>query len=352
MRERQVLQRRMAEIEDRADAARQAREEAVRRIWTTRSRLGKKGLLRRDAPTAKAVEELHVAPARARGRAGGAGAPAGRALHRPAAARGGPERDGPQAAAECRMSCRRRTVRIRIDERRRAAPEQARGRRSDPEAAAVLEPLNQPLIRLRIRPQPLLPCCCAGHWRAFTPSCGRGPGRVARLRRGLAGSRRRTSGAGCPGRQRGRGDRADRRPGGVRSARWRCRCPWSVRAALLVAAAINGALHAQRRRHSRELVARSLHRPPDRPAQLRLLRRGDALRAGPRAPLRRLRDAGDARPRPLQELQRPARPRRRQPAAERRRPGDRPREARRRHRRPLRRRGVRRAGAGPRPPTA
>ncbi len=33
--------------------------------------------------------------------------------------------------------------------------------------------------------------------------------------------------------------------------------PWSVRAALLVAAAINGALHAQRRRHSRELVARS-----------------------------------------------------------------------------------------------
>lgn len=33
--------------------------------------------------------------------------------------------------------------------------------------------------------------------------------------------------------------------------------PWSVRAALLVAAAINGALHAQRRRRSRELVARS-----------------------------------------------------------------------------------------------
>jgi diguanylate cyclase (GGDEF)-like protein len=33
--------------------------------------------------------------------------------------------------------------------------------------------------------------------------------------------------------------------------------PWSVRAALLVAAALNGALHAQRRRHSRELVARS-----------------------------------------------------------------------------------------------
>src|SRR6478672_8829134 len=33
--------------------------------------------------------------------------------------------------------------------------------------------------------------------------------------------------------------------------------PWSVRAALLVAAAINGVLHAQRRRHSRELVARS-----------------------------------------------------------------------------------------------
>src|SRR4029078_4764413 len=35
------------------------------------------------------------------------------------------------------------------------------------------------------------------------------------------------------------------------------RLPWSVRAALLVAAAINGARHAQRRRHSRELVARS-----------------------------------------------------------------------------------------------
>jgi len=33
--------------------------------------------------------------------------------------------------------------------------------------------------------------------------------------------------------------------------------PWSVRAALLVAAAINGVMHAQRRRHSRELVARS-----------------------------------------------------------------------------------------------
>src|SRR4051812_43630184 len=34
------------------------------------------------------------------------------------------------------------------------------------------------------------------------------------------------------------------------------RVPGSVRAALLGAAAINGALHAQRRRHSRELVAR------------------------------------------------------------------------------------------------
>jgi chromosome segregation ATPase len=62
MRERQVLQRRMAEIEDRADAARQAREEAVRRVSDdpNAGSSGKKGLLRRDAPTAKAVEELHV----------------------------------------------------------------------------------------------------------------------------------------------------------------------------------------------------------------------------------------------------------------------------------------------------
>ena len=61
MRERQVLQRRMAEIEDRADAARQAREEAVRRVSDDpNAGSGKKGLLSRGAPTAKAVEELHV----------------------------------------------------------------------------------------------------------------------------------------------------------------------------------------------------------------------------------------------------------------------------------------------------
>src|SRR4029079_9672834 len=60
-RERRVLQLRMSETEDRADAARQAREEAVRRVSDDpNAGSGKKGLLSRGAPTAKAVEELHV----------------------------------------------------------------------------------------------------------------------------------------------------------------------------------------------------------------------------------------------------------------------------------------------------
>ena len=57
--ERQVLQRRMAEIEERADAARQAREEAVRRVADQAGSSGKKGLLRRDSSSGKDVEEVH-----------------------------------------------------------------------------------------------------------------------------------------------------------------------------------------------------------------------------------------------------------------------------------------------------
>src|SRR5205823_9982080 len=56
------LQRRMAELEDRADAARQAREEAVRRVadQSAGAAGGKKGLLRRESASAKDVEELHT----------------------------------------------------------------------------------------------------------------------------------------------------------------------------------------------------------------------------------------------------------------------------------------------------
>ena len=62
MRERQVLQRRMAEIEDRADAARQAREEAVRRVSDDpdAGSPARRACCGATAPTAKAVEELHV----------------------------------------------------------------------------------------------------------------------------------------------------------------------------------------------------------------------------------------------------------------------------------------------------
>ena len=113
MRERQVLQRRMAEIEDRADAARQAREEAVRRVSDdpNAGSSGKKGLLRRDAPTAKAVEELHVVLREREVELEEQERRLGELSTVAAAPRGRSERDGPQAAAECRLF--RERIRIR-----------------------------------------------------------------------------------------------------------------------------------------------------------------------------------------------------------------------------------------------
>ncbi len=55
-----MLQRRLAEAEERADAGRKARAEVVREV-TEQASTVKKSLLRRDGGNAKAVEELHAA---------------------------------------------------------------------------------------------------------------------------------------------------------------------------------------------------------------------------------------------------------------------------------------------------
>ena len=91
-------------------------------------------------------------------------------------------------------------------------------------------------------------------------------------------------------------------------------------------------------RPARRLVA---HRPPDRPLQLRHLRRLPAQRGHQGRPLRRRAHADHARPRPLQALQRPPRARGRQRAAAPRRRHAAGGRARGRHGGPLRRRGVR-----------
>jgi chromosome segregation ATPase len=58
-RERAVLQRRLSEVEERADAQHRAREDAVRQV-SEQAGAGKKSLLRRDGTSTKAVEDLHA----------------------------------------------------------------------------------------------------------------------------------------------------------------------------------------------------------------------------------------------------------------------------------------------------
>ena len=109
------------------------------------------------------------------------------------------------------------------------------------------------------------------------------------------------------------------------------------------AARLRGRDHDPPHRPRRQAAVHGAHRPPDRAPQPARLGRGPRARARPRPAPRRQPVPGDARPRPLQGLQRPSRPPGRRPAAGR--DGHRlaPGAAGHGHDRPLRRRGVRRA---------
>ena len=108
-------------------------------------------------------------------------------------------------------------------------------------------------------------------------------------------------------------------------------------------ARLRGRDHDPPHRSRRQAAVDGAHRPADRAPEPARLGRGPRARARARPPPRRQPVPGDARPRPLQGLQRPSRPPGRRPAAGRDRHGLAPRAAHDGHDRPLRRRGVRRA---------